>query len=113
MFLVAPSSPPSEVSFTEVSSTSFSLSWTAPPLEDHNGVVRHYNVSCTEQGSGNVFQQLTINSSTESLVNSLRPFYNYTCAVAAVTVVEGPFSSTVTTTTGQDGNYIIQSLPLN
>ena len=56
-----------------------------------------------ELESGVVFQRLTVNSSTERLVDSLHPHYNYTCAVAAVTVVEGPFSASVMVTTGQDG----------
>ena len=93
-----------DVQFNQVTSTSFILSWTAPPPEDHNGLLRRYVVSCTEQGSGLMLQRLTVNSTTERLVDSLHPFYNYTCAVAAVTVAEGPLSSSVVVTTTQDGN---------
>ena len=100
----APSSSPVNVQFNEVTSTSFVLSWTAPQPEDHNGLLRHYLVSCTEQESGSTFQRPTTNSTTVSLVDSLHPFYSYTCAVAAVTLVEGPFSPSVTVTTTQDGN---------
>jgi hypothetical protein len=50
-----------------------------------------------------MFQQMTVNSSTERLVDSLHPHYSYHCAVAAVTIAEGPFSSNVTVTTVQDG----------
>lgn len=56
---------------------------------------------CTDQENG---VRLAASSSTERLVDSLHPFYNYTCTVAAVTVAEGPFSLSVTITTGQDGN---------
>ena len=84
-------------------STSFVLLWNTPPPEDRNGVIRHYTVQCTELESGVVFQQLTVNSSTEVLVDSLHPHYSYSCAVAAITVVEGPFSYNITVTTSQDG----------
>ena len=83
-----------------------------PPPEHHNGVIRHYNVSCTELKSGIVLQRLTINSTTESLVDSLHPFYDYSCAVAAITIQDGPFSSNVTITTAQDGRLLSCSFVL-
>ena len=99
----APSSPPSDVSYAQVTSTSFILSWTTPPPETHNGLIRHYIVRCTELENGAMFQQMTVNSSTERLVDSLHPHYSYYCAIAAVTIAEGPFSSNITVTTTQDG----------
>lgn len=103
---IAPSSPPSDISYAQVTSTGFVLSWRTPPPEDHNGLIRHYIVRCTELESGAMFRQMTINSSTERLVDSLHPHYSYHCAVAAVTIAEGPFSSNVTVTTAQDGKII-------
>ena len=45
----------------------------------------------------------------------LHPYYNYTCAVAAVTTEVGPYSIPITVTTNEDGeisyfsyNYILQ-----
>ena len=104
--LTAPSSPPVdlEVDDDELTSTSFVFSWAAPPLEHHNGLIRHYIVRCTELESGVVFQRLSMNSSTLTvLIDSLHPYYSYSCAVAAVTVAEGPFSTSVTVATEQDG----------
>ena len=106
IYFVAPSSPPSDLTYGPVTSTGFVLSWNAPPPESHNGVIRHYIVSCTEDGTGAVFQRLTANSATERLVDSLHPFHSYTCSVAAVTVEEGPFSFNVTVTTAQDGEFL-------
>lgn len=77
----------------------------APPSEDHNGVIRHYIVRCTEQDRGRMFQQVTVNATTQRIVDSLHPFYNYSCTVAAVTVAEGPSSSRITVTTEQDGDH--------
>ena len=62
-------------------------------------------MNCREEESDNELQWLTANSSTERLVDSLHPFYNYTCTVAAVTIAEGPFSASVTITTQQDGEH--------
>ena len=91
-----------EVSDEELTSTSFILYWSAPPPEDHNGLIRHYIIRCTELDTGIMFQLLAVNV-TERLVDSLHPFYSYTCAIAAVTVAEGPYSSSVTVATEQDG----------
>ena len=103
--LTAPSSSPSNVSTEQVTSTSFTLSWMAPPTEDHNGVIRHYIVRCTEQDHDRRLQRVTANSTTQRIVDSLHPFYNYSCTVAAVTVAEGPYSSKIAVTTAQDGDH--------
>ena len=109
IIFTAPSSPPFDLNYDQITSTTFMLSWTAPPSEHHNGIIRHYIVNCTELESGALLQFFTMNSSTERLVDSLHPFYSYTCAVAAVTIMHGPFSSNVTVTTRQDGTYSLQS----
>lgn len=59
---------------------------------------------CTEHDRGVMFQRVTANATTQRLVDSLHPFYNYTCTVAAVTIAEGPPSSRITVTTEQDGD---------
>ena len=82
------------------------LSWSAPPLRDQNGLIRHYRVRCIHQGGGD-FEILT-DLSTERLIAGLHPFYNYTCSVAAVTVAPGPYSLTVLVTTLEDGKLIIK-----
>ena len=97
----APSSPPINLNVRQVTSTSFMLSWSAPPLQEQNGLIRHYSVRCTHQEGD--FEILT-DSLTARLITNLRPFYNYTCSVAAVTIAPGSYSSTVLVTTLEDGN---------
>ena len=100
----APSSPPINLNVRQVTSTSFILSWSAPPLREQNGLIRHYSVRCTHQEGD--FEILT-DSLTARLITNLRPFYNYTCSVAAVTIAPGPYSSTVLVTTLEDGKILL------
>ena len=101
VYFLAPSSPPTNVHFDNVTSTSFTLFWTAPPPESHNGFIRHYTVHCLEHDTEQTLQ--SISYSTERVVDSLHPFYSYTCSVSAVTVIDGPSSDNVTILTSQDG----------
>lgn len=97
----APSSPPTDVQVTVVSSTGLLVSWSMPPAADHNGVLRSYTVSITEENTG---REISLTSQTNSLtVDSLHPHYNYTCTVAAVTVSAGTFSAPITVTTEESG----------
>ena len=99
----APCSPPLDVAATNIDSSSFFLSWRSPPSEDHNGIIRHYIINITEENTGGMFQIQTFEMHT--LLNSLHPFYNYTCIVTAVTVENGPYSMEILTTTLQDSKY--------
>ena len=92
--------------YSEVTSTGFTLSWNAPPVEDHNGIIRHYVIQCTELRSGDVAIHTTTDSTAQIMLDSLNPFHNYTCAVAAVTISEGPFSPSITIRTTEDGNTV-------
>ena len=57
---------------------------------------------------------MTVNSTTERIVDSLHPHYSYHCTVAAVTIAGGPFSSNITITTAQDGiNHYFYTTPNN
>ena len=81
---------------TFVSSTSISLSWSAPDENSRNGIIRGYNVTLEDDffRVRNVFvrrEQVTI--------NDLEPFTRYTVKVAAHTVATGPFSSAQPVTT--------------
>ena len=44
-----------------------------------------------------------VSQTTSQLFDSLRPYYNYSVQVAAVTVAEGPSSSAFVVTTLEDG----------
>ena len=82
-------------------SSSFHLSWTEPLPADQNGLIRHYLVNITEVDTGNVFSY-TI-TETEFTVESLHPYYYYSCSVSAVTVLAGPYSDSQMIQTEIDG----------
>ena len=86
-----------------VSSSGFLLLWSVPSMADHNGIIRNYTIIVTEENTGR--ELVLTSSSTSQRIESLHPFYNYTCRVAAVTVGVGPFSLPVTITTAEDGKF--------
>ena len=94
----APSSSPTALSVSSVTSTSFYLSWTDPLPVYQNGLIRQYLINITELDTGNVYSYSAI--TTEYNIGFLHPYYYYTCTVAA-----GPFSDAVTVQTGIDGIY--------
>jgi hypothetical protein len=96
----APSSSPTALSVSSVTSTSFYLSWTDPLPVYQNGLIRQYLINITELDTGNVYSYSAI--TTEYNIWFLHPYYYYTCTVAAVTVAAGPFSDAVTVQTGID-----------
>lgn len=105
----APSSPPTLVQITGVSSTGFLVSWMMPPAVDHNGIIRNYTVSIAEENTGRLTLLTSYTSSQR--IDSIHPYYNYTCTVAAVTVSAGPFSAPITIITAEAGtvNFILRS----
>ena len=84
-----------------VNSTSIFVSWQPPPVQYHNGIIRMYTIRITEIETNTI---LTVNSQNIStVVTSLHPNYHYAISVTAVTVLPGPFSSSITLQTHQDG----------
>ena len=103
----APSSPPRALSITMTTSSSFHLSWIEPLPADQNGLIRHYSVNITEVDTGDVFSYTT--TEREFTVESLHPYYYYSCSVSAVTVSAGPYSDSQVIQTKIDGKYICTS----
>ena len=103
MFLlcVAPTAPPVNLNAGIIDSTTIVLSWSPPPAEDRNGIIRHYIVNITELDTGETFQLTSM--ATEITLHSLHPFYTYVCVVTAVTVGPGPVSHSFSVQTPQDG----------
>ena len=85
-----------------LNSTHIYLRWDHPPEEFHYGVIRWYQINITEQYTGRVFQEAS--EETEITIGPLHPHYIYHCAIAAVTVDVGPFS-TITVRTEEGGMY--------
>ena len=102
----APSSSPENVQISEVTATSFLLSWSAPADVDQNGLIRSYTLNVTELNT-ETWRLLTTSSNSQRL-QSLHPYYNYTCVVSAVTVEAGPYSLPVTITTAESGESDIE-----
>ncbi len=99
----APSGTPLNLTGTPLGSTSVSLSWSSPPIDLQNGIIRHYEVNLTEMETGTVLTYTTVN--TNISVSALHPAYTYLCSVAAVTVAVGPETDPIVITTLEDGRF--------
>lgn len=87
------------VGFT--TSTSASLSWSPPPQNLLNGILRHYVVLVQEIDSGRNTSLMSIDP--QIILNNLHPFYSYNFAVCAVTTDTGPCAQFETVQLPQDG----------
>ena len=85
-----------------VNSRALSLTWSPPPPEDQNGIIRNYLVNISVVESGEHFHQLTSNA-TVLVIDELHPYYTYSCIVAALTVGTGPFTEVTTVQLPEDG----------
>ena len=98
-----PSDTPQFVRYTAVTFTSVDLSWSPPPTEHHNGVIRQYTVRMVVQDTGEIFTHSTVGLSIT--VGSLHPYYTYNFSISAVTVVPGPYSVPITVQTLPDSKF--------
>lgn len=98
---LAPSSSPTRVRATSVSSDTFTLYWDPPPYENQNGVIQYYSIRVLEVESGLVSHYTSYTFSL--LLSSLHPAYTYNCIIAAYTVALGPFSVDFNVTTDEEG----------
>jgi len=96
-----PSANATNTTGVALNSTHIHLSWDHPPEEFHHGVIRHYLINVTEQETERVLQLTS--EETEITIGPLHPHYTYHCAIAAVTVAEGPFIN-ITVRTEEDGS---------
>ena len=100
-FSTAPSSAPESLQASADDPTSISLSWSAPPLEGQNGIIRHYEVTLVVLETGEIHIRTSV--SLTLTITSLRPFTTYNCTVAAETVAIGPSTTGVIVRTLQTG----------
>ena len=98
---VGPHAPPESVSVYAINATSIFLGWEPPPNDTHNGIIRGYQINCTEVDTGISFSVMS--QITELILADLHPAYMYSCKVSAVTVESGVFSGNVTITTEEAG----------
>ena len=100
---VAPTAAP--LNFAAVVNSAFEvdLSWSPPVSDKQNGVIIKYVINVTEDDSGDQFQEST-SATSLTVDDNLRPYYTYTCVIAAETSVgRGPFSSAISFTTDEHG----------
>ena len=98
---VAPTAPPVNSSGYAIDATTIMLTWSPPPTENQNGIIRNYVINITELETGIAFHHVSL--STHILVYSLHPFYRYVVTIAAVTVGQGPATVAFTVRTREDG----------
>ena len=78
------------------------LFWNPPPADMQNGIIEQYAINITEVATGRLFSLFS--STTTVNVTSLHPYYEYSCVIAAVTMIGvGPHTSVITVVTLQDG----------
>ena len=103
----APASPPQNLTATPIDSMSVRLSWSPPPREHYNGIIRQFWINITEVDTGMKTQMTSLGTSLP--VPSLHPFYIYWFSVAAYTVDLGPFTEPAVLQMPQDGTNKINS----
>ena len=105
--VAAPTAAPISFAGLVQSSSSIFLSWTEPPFEHQNGIIRDYHIVITETETANVVYNQSIGGTQpEVTVSSLHPNYNYVCTVAAITVGKGPETAPINLMTLEDGETI-------
>lgn len=103
-FFSAPSSPPSNLNVSVISSTSVGLTWLPPNPLATNGIITEYRINLTEANTGRT-QQLT-SLTTSLVVQMLHPYYTYSFSVSAHTVATGPYSITEAVQTPEDSKSL-------
>ena len=86
-----------------MSSMAINIHWDPPPLEHHNGEIDNYTILCNETNTGWTWQTHVPAPVTSINITHLHPYYTYHCSVSAVTVGHGPFTTTISITTLEDG----------
>jgi len=103
-FSIAPTAPPGNFSVSAINSTTITLSWNPPPFDQINGLLRHYVISFTQHETAS--ESRVLSTYTQVTLQSLHPYYTYTCRVAAVTTGIGPFTGNLTVKLPEDGELL-------
>ena len=97
-----PSAPPENLVVTLTTSRTISISWSPPPFDQQNGLIRYYLVYLTEI-NGNTLELQTSDNSTDFTIENVVPIYNYTVSLAAYTIGVGPSTSVLTISIPESG----------
>ena len=81
------------------SATSILVTWSPPPKDDQNGVIRGYNISYFVVGDELSTTMSTSETTTTINITGLAIYTEYSISVAAYTVIDtGPYDTVVTRT---------------
>jgi len=84
------------------------LTWDSPAAEERNGIITGYNISIASLSSPFEDALHFFTMSPTITVDSLSPYTEYICIVAASTIVGlGPYTVEFHVQTQQDGKYCI------
>ena len=103
MLYVAPSSAPTNIVVSNITSMEFSIEWGPPSLADQNGVIRGYSIALTEKISATTTSFSVAGNVTLFDFQDLHPAYTYALEIAAVTVSPGPYSEVMLVKMADDG----------
>ena len=101
MCCTVPAGPPRQFFGIAESSTSITVSWSAPATP--NGVITEYQLQCS--GGGQVFSRTVMGSQTTTTPSGLLPYTSYSCNITAHTSVGGGPAATTSVTTEQDSEF--------
>ena len=104
--VAAPSMPPENLTVEATTAESITLSWSPPDVQSQNGIITGYLINVTAIETG---ESIQVSSTTTNLViQSLRPFTVFDCTIAAMTSTGiGPFSIPLTVQTNETGERLI------
>ena len=102
LFIIVPSSSPTDLAVTVSSSTEVKIQWNPPPISEQNGMITEYNLSVINTDTDESITLIT--NLTTFNVGSLLPHTVYRCAVAAYTSVGiGPYTTDIYFETDEAG----------
>ena len=101
---VAPDASPSNLTSVSLDPETICLVWDEPTGR-HNGIIQEYRLNITELETGRQFRNVTI--TTTLVLTNLHPDYTYLWTVTAFTIAEGPYSTSDSVTTLEDGKLFL------
>ncbi len=99
--IVVSTSPPTVNTYYAVDSSSLYLSWSAPLVDQQNGIIRYYNITLMELETGSIFSYASTN--TNFTIALLHPNYQYQFEISAITIAAGPSSMPIILQMPEDG----------
>jgi len=77
LFSLAPGAPPQNVSAEVLNPNSVFLTWSPPPPDQQNGVIRHYLISQYETSTSILTNYTQEGDHTEFIIDSLHAYYEW------------------------------------